>query len=64
MRMYKCGIKPGPHQYANANETCGTAAYLNKCPILAKSCLFGIRLVKCSPSIANVFFFEVPTPNG
>ncbi len=32
-------LKPGPHLYANANE-----AYPNKCPIWAKTGLFGILL--------------------
>ncbi len=31
---------------------------------MPKSGLFGVRLVKSMPSIANVFFFEVSTPNG
>ncbi len=31
---------------------------------ISKSGLFGVRLVKRSLGIANVFFFEVPTPNG
>ncbi len=31
---------------------------------MPKSDLFGICLIKCMPSIANVFFFEEPTPNG
>ncbi len=31
---------------------------------MPKSGLFGVRLVKSMSSIANIFFFEVPTPNG
>ncbi len=44
--------------------------HINECcsyghtSIRAKSGLFGVRLVKCIPSIANIFFFEIPTPNG
>ncbi len=30
---------------------------------MPKSGSFGVRLVKSTPSIANVFFFEVPTSN-
>ncbi len=30
---------------------------------MPKGGLFGVRLVKRIPSIANIFFFEVPTPN-
>ncbi len=30
---------------------------------MPKSGLFGVCLVKCGPSIADIFFFEVPTPN-
>ncbi len=31
---------------------------------LPKNGLFGVRLVKRMSSIANIFFFEVATPNG
>ncbi len=31
---------------------------------MLKSGLFGVRLVKHTSSIANIFSFEVPTPNG
>ncbi len=59
--QYNC-FKPGPHLYANANEACGTEANSNECSVHAKSGLFGIRLIKHTPSIVNIFFFEVPTP--
>ncbi len=53
-------VKVCPHLYTNTNEVYRTEANPNDC----QKWLFGIRLVKRTASIANVFFFEVPTPNG
>ncbi len=53
-------LKVCPHLYANTNEACGTRPNPNKCQ---KKGLFGICLVKRMPTIANVFFFEVPAQN-
>ncbi len=47
-------VKVCPHLYANANEACGTNT---------ESSLFGVCLLKHTSSVANIFFFEVPTPN-
>ncbi len=51
-------VKPGPHLYTNANKVCGIEANPNKCPIHAKSDLFGVHLVKCTSNIVNVIFCE------
>ncbi len=45
-----------PHLYANANEACGTEA--SEPERMAKSGLFGIRLVKRTPALRMYFFLS------
>ncbi len=64
-------VKVRPHLYTNANEACGTKANANEYQKVACSASVPL-IIRWLPewmyvhisTIANLFFFEVPTPDG